>query len=570
VLKSIKFALEDAVHALPEIYQPIYGHENKFEYKRESVDRLNKIKTVCENLQSHLKRKLRILDVGCAQGYLSFNLSKYCITIDAVDGCLQNIELCNLIKREFNLNNIKFHHTDALNFEFSQEYDIIIICNVIHHICHQNSIEATLDYLRKISQESKVSLLELTNSDENQDWSLSLPESNEIFTDIFEFSDKISEFTNHLNSKKRPLFIGSKNLIYFNETFFCFQKKLKSSHKFDRNVNNGFKSYFYCKDKIVKQYRGIEDDCLRKELQKEKAFYNINVRNISSKALIHNEFYSTFLVRDKIEGTLLYEFLKDASTDTKIEIIKKIINQLAYYEIIGFFHNDLRLWNILVDAKYNIHIIDYSSFSKNAEDIYGNSVYFSFAVLLTEIFKPKFLHFPFRLLPELSNLPKSICALIVYIINTLKNISFSELKNDYTRLTKLSFSEHSSCIFSEFENINNFLFSYYHHNQDINLRNFQNIKKLESSVANYEQLSKIHGDLVSKFNYYESSYHHHNRVILELSKEKELLFAQFETKKAELNTLKSRFTIFRSRLKWFILICFISILTFSYLLLNTN
>jgi tRNA A-37 threonylcarbamoyl transferase component Bud32 len=510
------------------------------------------------------------LDVGCAQGYLSFNLSKYCITIDAVDGCLQNIELCNLIKREFNLNNIKFHHTDALNFEFPHEYDIIIICNVIHHICHQNSIETTLDYLRKISQESKVSLLELTNSDENQDWSCSLPESNNIFTEVFEFSDKISEFTNHLNSKKRPLFIGSNNLIYFNETFFCFQKKIKSSHKFDRNINNGFKSYFYCEDKIVKQYKGIEDDYLRKELQKEKAFYNINVCNISSKALIHNEFYSTFLVRDKIEGTLLYEFLEDASTDTKIEIIKKIINQLAYYEKIGFYHNDLRLWNILVDAKYNIYIIDYSSFSKNAEDIYGNSVYFSFAILLTEIFKLKFLHFPFRLLPELTNLPKSIFALIVYITNTLKNISFTELQNDYTRISSLSFPENESCIFSEFENINKFLFAYYHHNQDINLRNHQNIKKLGSSVANYEQLSKIHGNLVSKFNYYESSYHHHNRVIMELSKEKEVLFTQFEVQKTELNTLKSRFTIFRTRLKCFILICFISILTFSYFLLNMN
>ena len=71
-----------------------------------------------------------------------------------------------------------------LKFEFSHEYDLVIICNVIHHICNQKSIDITLDFLRKISQESKVSLLELTNCDENHEWSSSLPKSNNTFTDI--------------------------------------------------------------------------------------------------------------------------------------------------------------------------------------------------------------------------------------------------------------------------------------------------------------------------------------------------------------------------------------------------
>ena len=332
MLRGINFALEDAVHALPEVYQPVYGHEYKFKYKRESIDRLNKIKIVCKNLQSHLKRKLRILDVGCAQGYLSFNLSKYCKTIDAVDGCLQNINLCNLIKREFNFKNIKFYHTDVLKFEFSHEYDIVIIFNVIHHICHQKSIDVTLDFLRKISQESKVSLLELTNCDENHEWSSSLPESNITFTEIFDFSDTICEFNNHLNDKKRPLIIGSKNLVYFNNSFFGFKQKLNSSHKFERNVHKGLKSYFYCEDKLIKQYKNIKDNYLCKELQKEKSFYNVHAHNIANYALIYNEISSTFLVREKISGILLYEFLEKSKTEIKVLIIKQIIKQLAYYE----------------------------------------------------------------------------------------------------------------------------------------------------------------------------------------------------------------------------------------------
>ena len=111
-------------------------------------------------------------------------------------------------------------------------------------------------------------------------------------------------------------------------------------------------------------------------------------------------------------------------------------------------------------------------------------------------------------MPEITNIPKCISLLIVHIINNLNNISFTELDRDFVRLTNLSLIEDDLCIFTEFKDINKFLFSYYHNNQNLNFNNYQRINQLEHSIVEYEQLSKIHEDLASKYNYYESSYHH--------------------------------------------------------------
>lgn len=68
--------LNTAVNALPELYQPIYGHE---EWDNKSLrncrDRLPDIEKIYDTLSEKLQRPLRVLDLGCAQGFFSFNLA---------------------------------------------------------------------------------------------------------------------------------------------------------------------------------------------------------------------------------------------------------------------------------------------------------------------------------------------------------------------------------------------------------------------------------------------------------------------------------------------------------------
>lgn len=66
-----------AVETLPEFYQPIYGHIEQWKNKplRNCEDRLPDIERVYDALSLELKRPLRVLDLGCAQGFFSFNIA---------------------------------------------------------------------------------------------------------------------------------------------------------------------------------------------------------------------------------------------------------------------------------------------------------------------------------------------------------------------------------------------------------------------------------------------------------------------------------------------------------------
>lgn len=63
-------SLPQLVFDLPEIYQAIYGHpEMSQSTSRACIDRLDKIAEVHDVLARQLGRPLRVLDMGCAQGF---------------------------------------------------------------------------------------------------------------------------------------------------------------------------------------------------------------------------------------------------------------------------------------------------------------------------------------------------------------------------------------------------------------------------------------------------------------------------------------------------------------------
>src|SRR5260221_4116877 len=80
---------------LPEVYQPIYGF-NDFNDNttRDCYDRWQVVQAVADRLRAHLKRPLRVLDIGCAQGFFCFNLAAAGDEVYGVDWKPENIPLC--------------------------------------------------------------------------------------------------------------------------------------------------------------------------------------------------------------------------------------------------------------------------------------------------------------------------------------------------------------------------------------------------------------------------------------------------------------------------------------------
>lgn len=64
-------SIQDLVHALPECYQPIYGHpEMVVSSSRNCNDRLSKIENIFVLLKEQLGRPLRLLGSGLCSGFL--------------------------------------------------------------------------------------------------------------------------------------------------------------------------------------------------------------------------------------------------------------------------------------------------------------------------------------------------------------------------------------------------------------------------------------------------------------------------------------------------------------------
>lgn len=73
------------------------------------------------------------------------------------------------------------------------------------------------------------------------------------------------------------------------------------------------------------------------------------------------------IIREKIEGLLLYDVLKDTpnNMDFCIEYIYKQLVELARE---GYFHSDVRSWNILLTSE-GPRLIDFSSISRVPKDV---------------------------------------------------------------------------------------------------------------------------------------------------------------------------------------------------------
>jgi SAM-dependent methyltransferase len=98
----------------------------------------------------------KIVDIGCGNGALAYDLSRYCKFIKAVDINKRNIEIA---KNKFSAENIEYLLEDATKAVYKDKFDAIILSNVLEHIefrveflkaifAHQRSDKAPVLLLR--------------------------------------------------------------------------------------------------------------------------------------------------------------------------------------------------------------------------------------------------------------------------------------------------------------------------------------------------------------------------------------------------------------------------------------
>lgn len=82
-----------------------------------------------------------VLDIGCGNGILTYDVAKKTKKVFAIDISKENIAFA---KQIYNSENIEYLQGDATKYIFDHNFDVIILSNVLEHI------ENRIEFLKKI------------------------------------------------------------------------------------------------------------------------------------------------------------------------------------------------------------------------------------------------------------------------------------------------------------------------------------------------------------------------------------------------------------------------------------
>ena len=172
-----KSNIKNLIMSLPEIYQPIFGHPDLTNAtSRTCEDRFLHISNVYQSLQTQLNRPLRVLDLGCAQGYFSLSLAKLGATVHGVDYLDKNIDVCQALADENPEFKISFEigriEQMLTNLEPDQ-YDLVLGLSVFHHIVHEHGLFEVQSMLTALANQVEVAIFELALAKEPLYWAAS-------------------------------------------------------------------------------------------------------------------------------------------------------------------------------------------------------------------------------------------------------------------------------------------------------------------------------------------------------------------------------------------------------------
>lgn len=387
--------IEKLVNELPEIYQPVFGYSKlSFTSSRLCEDRLKKIEEICESLERLIRRPLRILDLGCAQGFFSLKLAERGAVVHGVDYLEKNINLCKALAKENPSLKVSFEEEEIEKIVFQiqpGQYDLVLGLSIFHHLIYLHGIISIQTMLKYLAEVSGALLLEFAVREEPLYWGPSQPVEPRDMINEIAFIRLIDKYETHLSDIKRPLFVASNRYWIFDEEAGYFNYWSFESHELSKGTHQFTRRYFFNDNQIIKIYRldNPRGNINFKEISREISFLQNRPVGFPLPKLYHvfQNNIEIGLVREKIQGKLLLEVINNNKKIDTYKIILAVLKQLIELEEVGLTHNDIRAWNLIYDEINEIiHLIDYGSISEIKQDcVWPHNIYFSFFILIKEI-----------------------------------------------------------------------------------------------------------------------------------------------------------------------------------------
>ncbi|MCJ8501251.1 methyltransferase domain-containing protein [Desulfatitalea alkaliphila] len=382
------------VKELPEVYQPIYGHPELSEaVARPCTDRLATIISVYDALQKVVDRPLKVLDLGCAQGFFSLSLAARGATVHGVDYLDKNIAICNAVAVEnpdmkvtFEIGRVE----NVLGRIEKDQYDLVLGLSVFHHIIHESGVDAAKNLIHQTLDKAGAMILELALREEPLYWGPSQPEDPRSLLEGCAFVHELARHETHLAPIKRPLCIASNLCWVLGGYADRFDEWTTDPHFMARGAHAGSRRYYFSDNKILKFYNfqhrlGPKN---RAEFGRETFFLtNPPPCFPTSQCIVSGSNESEgWVVIARDEGKLLLDLIREGAHYDPISILRDILDQLAALEAENLYHDDVRTWNILIAQNGNASLIDYGSISSIAQDcVWPENLFLSFFIFVREL-----------------------------------------------------------------------------------------------------------------------------------------------------------------------------------------
>ncbi|MEA0940698.1 methyltransferase domain-containing protein [Xanthomonas campestris pv. campestris] len=387
------------VAALPEKYQPIFAHPELSDgSSRGCEDRLVLIRQCAQRLQHALGRPLRVLDLGCAQGFFSLNLAADGHTVHGVDFLDLNVNVCKALAAENPACAATFEHgtvEDVIDRLEHDECDLVLGLSVFHHLVHDKGILKVSALCRKLSETTSAGIYELALREEPLYWAPSLSQDPAELLSSYAFLRLLSQQQTHLSAVSRPLYFASSRFWYVDGAIGNFTSWSSESHAHGRGTHLQSRRYYFSEQSFVKKMTlgvGERAEINLQEFVNEVEFLGNPPESYPAPRLIAslNDSRDLFIARSMMNGRLLSQAIDDGAAYDADEIIAQILAQLVLLERAGLYHNDVRCWNILIAPEGRAVLIDYGAISATPFDCsWLDDLLLSFLITVKEILERK-------------------------------------------------------------------------------------------------------------------------------------------------------------------------------------
>ncbi|WP_369934240.1 methyltransferase domain-containing protein [Xanthomonas tesorieronis] len=370
-------ALADLVAALPEKYQPIYAHpELSSDASRGCEDRLVLIRDCAKRLEGALGRRLRVLDLGCAQGYFSLNMAADGHSVHGVDFLDRNVAVCQALASDSGLAGATFECASIEDFLARLQpgqYDLVFGLSVFHHLVHAHGVDKVRELFGKLADSTIAAIYELALREEPLYWGPSQPERPEDLLHPYAFRRVLGFQPTHLSGIERPIYFASARYWFLGDELSKIIAMRFESHSDAMGSHRGTRRYFFGEGTILKQL-ALDDEARGAlnllEYEREVAFLSNVPPGFAAPRLVRafRDERCAWIVREMLPGRLLSEVMSAHEPYAYERVFDDLLAQLVVLEDAGLYHNDVRCWNILVSPESSVTLIDYGAISADATD----------------------------------------------------------------------------------------------------------------------------------------------------------------------------------------------------------